>query len=123
MAEETLAMLIPISTVLVTGAVLVALFYFRAKNRAQLQITVREAIDKGNELTPELIDRLAGPRPGPGYDLRRALIWLAIGLACCLFGAILGEDDALRPLIAIGMFPTLIGVAYLILWKFADRSA
>lgn len=123
MSDDILAMFIPITSVLVIGVVFVALFYFRSKNRMQLQLTVREAISKGNELTPELIDRLAGPRPGPSHDLRRAFVWLAVGIACALFGVIVDEDDAVRPLLAIGMFPMLVGVAYLLMWKFARQDA
>ncbi len=122
MDENVVAIFVPIVSVIVVGVVLVALFFFRAKNRTQLQITVREAIERGNELTPELIDRLAGPKPGPLQDLRRALVWLAVGVATAGFGAILGEDDAVRPLLAIGMFPMLVGVAYLVMWKLNDRG-
>ena len=122
MDENVVAIFVPIVSVIVVGVVVVALFYFKAKNRTQLQLTVREAIEKGNELSPELIDRLAGPKPGPLQDLRRALVWLAVGIATAGFGAILGEEESVRPLLAVGMFPTLIGIAYLVMWKLNDRS-
>lgn len=122
MDENVVAIFVPIVSVIVVGVVVVALFYFKAKNRTQLQLTVREAIEKGNELSPELIDRLAGPKPGPLQDLRRALVWLAVGIATAGFGAILGEEESVRPLLAVGMFPMLIGIAYLVMWKLNDRS-
>lgn len=122
MNEDIIALLVPIVSVTVIGIVLIAFFHYRAKNRGQLQTTIQQAVDKGNELTPELIDRLAGPKPGPDRDFRRGLIWLAVGVGFVLFGAIIQEEDAFRALSAIGMFPLLIGTAYMVMWKFGNRG-
>ncbi len=122
MNEDIIAMLVPIVALTVIGIVLIAFFHYRAKNRGQLQTTIQQAVDKGNELTPELIDRLAGPKPGPDRDFRRGLIWLAVGVGFVLFGAIIQEEDAFRALSAIGMFPLLIGSAYMVMWKFGNRG-
>ena len=122
MNEDIIALLAPIVSVTVIGIVLIAFFHYRAKNRGQLQTTIQQAVEKGNELTPELIDRLAGPKPGPDRDFRRGLIWLAVGVGFVLFGAIIQEEDAFRALSAIGMFPLLIGSAYLVMWKFGNRG-
>ena len=122
MNEDIIALLVPIVSVTVIGIVLIAFFHYRAKNRGQLQTTIQQAVDKGNELTPELIDRLAGPKPGPDRDFRRGLIWLAVGVGFVLFGAIIQEEDAFRALSAIGMFPLLIGSAYMVMWKFGNRG-
>ena len=123
MSVEIVAVFVPIVSMIVIGLVIVAFFYFRNKARSALQGTIQQAMEKGQELTPELIDRLAGPKPGPDRDLRRALIWLAVGIGFVLFGAIIQEEDAFRALAAIGMFPVLVGIAYLVMWKFTDRSA
>ena len=50
-----------------------------------MQTTFRLALDKGVELSPELIDRLGHPKPPKDKDLRLALIWLSLaaGLALC----------------------------------------
>ncbi|MEM9404193.1 MAG: DUF6249 domain-containing protein [Pseudomonadota bacterium] len=117
MNENVIAVMIPIVSVIIIGLVVIAYFHYRAKNRSQLQTTIQQAIEKGNELTPELIDRLAGPKPGPDRDLRRALVWLALGVGFILFGAIIQDEDAFRGMSAIGMFPLLIGVAYMVMWK------
>ena len=123
MEEDVIGLFVPIVSMIVIGTVLIAFFYFRSRNRSQLQSTIQLAIEKGNELTPELIDRLAGPRQGPDRDFRRGLIWLAVGISFVLFGGIINDEDALRALSAIGMFPMLIGVAYLIMWKTTNRDA
>jgi len=121
--EAVVAVFVPIVSMIVIGLVLIAYFYFRYRGRQQLQETVRQAIDKGSELSPELIERLAGPKESPDQDLRKAGIWLAVGIGFVLFGITLGEEDAVRPLVAVGTFPTLIGVAYLVMWKFTSRGA
>ena len=122
METDIVALFVPIVSVTVIGLVLVAFFFFRHKSRAQLQQTVRDALEKGSELTPELIDRLAGPKGGPDRDLRRALIFIAVGIATAMFGFIVDDPDALRAMAAISSFPILIGVAYLAMWKFTDRG-
>ena len=122
MNEDIVALMVPIVSVAVIGIVVIAFFYFRAKNKAQLQSTIQQAIEKGNELTPELIDRLAGPKAGPDRDFRRGLIWVAVGVGFVLFGAIIQEEDAFRALSAIGMFPLLIGTAFMVMWKTSNRG-
>lgn len=122
MNEDLIGLFVPIVSMIVLGTVVVSFFYFRYRNRSELQETVRQAIDKGNDLTPELVDRLAGPKQGPEADLRRAVVWLAVGIGFVLFGVILNEPDAVQPLTAVGMFPILIGIAYLIMWKFTNRN-
>ena len=108
-------LLIPIFSVLGTAAVLLLWLWLRYRARLQLQETVRLALDKGQELTPELVDRLGRPHNDPFADMRRALIWLAVGIGFAAFGLLLDEEDAVRPLIATGAFPFSIGVAYLII--------
>jgi hypothetical protein len=80
-AEE----LIPITMFLVIGLIISSFFWFRYRARGDMQQTIRTAIDKGQELTPELIDRLGSPQAPKDRDLRNGLIWLALaaGLALC----------------------------------------
>lgn len=108
---------IPISLFVCLAVVLVFAAWYRHRTQAGLQETIRTALDKGVELTPEVIESLGQPKPRPYSDLRRALIWLAIGVGCVAFGIILDEEDAVRPLIAIGTFPILVGGAYLVIWR------
>ncbi len=108
-------LLVPIVMFISLAVVLGLFLMFRYRTRTELQKTVRLALDKGQELTPEIIDRLGQPRDKPYTDLRRALIWVAVGIAVAVFGLILDEDDAVRPLIAIASFPLAIGIAYLIM--------
>lgn len=116
-------MFIPIVLFIATAVVIGLYLMFRHRTRVELQKTVRAALDKGQELTPEIIERLGQPKPRPYSDLRRALVWLAIGLGFAAFGLLLDEEEAVRPLIAIGSFPLLIGIAYLIMSRFSEKDA
>ena len=92
--------------------------YFRFKGRAERQQTIRLALEKGGELSPEFIKQLEETEPSKDRDLRRGLIWVAIGIATALFGVLVNEPDAIGPLLGIASFPALVGVAYLVMWRY-----
>ena len=102
--------------------VFVALFWFRYKARSEMQTTFRSALDKGQELSPEIIDRLGHPKAPKDKDMRYGIIWLSLAVALVLIGFAVPEPDALRGLLAGAAFPFCIGVAYLILHKFTDKD-
>lgn len=114
--------IIPIAVFIAGAVIIFTIMYFKYKARSDLQVTIRQAIEKGNELTPELLERMSEPKQKTSSDLRRGMIAIAIGIAFALFGIIIDEQDAVRPLIGIGMFPTLVGIAYLVLWRTSDRE-
>lgn len=113
---------IPIAFFMVIVLIVFVIAYFKFKTRSAYQETIRLALEKGSELSPELLDQLAGPKRPKASDLRRGSVALAIGAAFALFGFILGEEEAVRPMIAVGMFPAMMGIAYLVLWKTRDRT-
>ena len=113
---------IPITAFVVTGLVIFVITFFRYKTRQATQKTIRLALEKGNEMTPELLASLTEPRHSVSGDLRRGLVSLSIGVGVALFGFILGEEDAVRPMIGMSMFPVFIGIAYLILWRLGQRE-
>ncbi len=112
-------------TLFISIAVIVGLVYwFRYRARHDMQQTIRTAIDKGQELSPDLIDRLGGPREPRHKDLRLGLIWLAIavGLALCGWAVPDPSGHALRGCLAGAAFPFMIGLAYLLMWRFTERA-
>ena len=120
-AEE----LIPITLFLGLTIIVSLFFWFRYRGRNDLQQTIRVAIERGQDLSPEIIDRFANPRAPKDKDLRLALIWLAIaaGLVLCGFAIPDPSDHALQGCLAGAAFPFAIGTAYLIMWKFTERDA
>lgn len=104
-------------------AILIGLFFwFRFRAKRDMQDTIRTALDKGQDLTPELIDRLGHPKEPKDKDMRLAVIWLAIAVGLVLIGFAVPEPDAFRGLLAGAAFPFTIGMAYLILHKFSKRD-
>ncbi len=120
MAEE----MIPIVMFISIALVFIALFWFRYRSRSEMQQTVRNALDKGIEMSPELIDRLGAPKPNKHKDLRLGAIWmsLAVGLVLIAFANPGGDADAFRGILAGAALPFSIGAAYLLLWYFIGRK-
>ena len=128
MDEATLALMIPIvvpSVMFIALAVVLGLFlYYRHKNRAQVQATVRQAIEQGQQLTPELLERLGEQPRSEHADLRRGAIAIAIALAFAGLALGVSQEDAeaLGPMLGIAAFPFLIGLAYIGLWRFSKKT-
>jgi hypothetical protein len=112
---------VPISMFAGLTVIIVLFFWFRYRTRGDMQQTIRTAIDRGQELSPEIIDRLGHPKAPKDRDLRFALLWLAlaIGLALCGWAVPDPSGYAFQGCLAGAAFPFCIGVAYLILWRFA----
>ena len=121
MAEE----LIPIVMFVSLAVVLIALFWFRWRARDGMQQTIRMALDKGHELTPEIIDRLGHPKAGKYKDLRLGVIWLAISLGLALTALAVGSfaSEALHGTLASAALPFAIGVGYLVIHFLTGKEA
>lgn len=113
--------LIPIVMFVGLTVVFCTLFWFRYRARREMQETLRVALEKGHELTPEIIDRLGHPKASKDKDLRLGVIWLSLAAGLVLIGFAVPDADALRGLLAGAALPFAIGIAYLILHRFTDR--
>ncbi|HEX8660309.1 MAG TPA: DUF6249 domain-containing protein [Brevundimonas sp.] len=102
--------------------------YLKFRERRETQETVRRAIDKGQDLPPEVLDALTKDvtknLPSRTRDIRRGIIWLAVGIGIAAFGLINdmgwdGGDDWNgnfgNGLLGIAAIPVTIGLAYLVL--------
>lgn len=114
---------IPIVMFIGMTIVLCALIWFRYRSRSEVQQTIRSALDKGQELSPELIDRLGHPKPSKDKDMRLGVIWLALAIGVTAFGFGIPDDEEVAGIfMGIAAFPFALGVAYLILHRFTDRD-
>ena len=121
MVEE----LIPMVLFAVIAIIVWLVSYFRFRAKSETQQTIRMALEKGNELSPEFIEQLGDPEPTQNKDMRRGLIWLglAAGLALCGWATPDPSGYALRGCLAGAAFPFAIGTAYMIMWRYAsDRD-
>ena len=121
MAEE----LIPHTMFAAIALIFFIILYFRPRSRAEMQHTIRLALERGPELTPELISRLGAPaEPSRNKDLRLGLIWmaLAVGLAMCGLAVATFSIEALYGCLAGAAFPFAIGLAYMIMWRYGSMD-
>ena len=122
MSPATADALIPI-VLFISLAVVVALFlFFKNKAKREMQKTLRAAIDKGQELTPEVIERLGTPPAAKDRDLRRGIIGLAIGAGFLCLGYAIPDDDAFQAMLGIASFPIALGIGFLIMHKLSSND-
>ena len=112
--------LIPISFFAMIAAIFIVPGVLKARERTEMQATLRAAIDKGQPMPPEVIDALTKNvkvAPTALSDIRTGVIWIAIGLGISVFGYFVSyeADEALRPLLGIGAIPVIIGASFVVL--------
>ena len=87
------------------------------------QRTLREAVSKGMEISPELLLDAERPVPAGSNDLRNGMVLIALALAIFGFGLLQNSVDALRGMAGLSLFPLFVGVALLLrLRLIRDRS-
>jgi hypothetical protein len=85
---------------------------FRQRRQKLAHETMRLMIEKGLPVPPELINPPPPVKP-PKSDLRRGLIWLALGIGLMILLKKVADEPGVW---SVGLVPALIGVAYLICW-------
>jgi hypothetical protein len=113
-------MLIPIAFFAMIAAIVIVPGWLKSQERAQMQDTLRSAIDKGQPMPPEVIDALTKNvkvAPTAVSDLRTGVIWLGIGLGIAAFGYILSYewDEGFTVMGGIGSIPAIIGLTFITL--------
>ena len=99
--------------------------YLKSREKREMQTTIRHAIDKGQDLPPELIDAMtrdvASKLPSRTRDLRRGVIWLAVGIGFAAFSYLsnLGWSDhdmqeATGAMFGLAAIPATIGLAFIV---------
>ena len=96
---------------------------FNQKRRAEAFQTLRLAIEKGQEISPEAMAAMARME-SPNRDIRLGIIFVSIALAFGAVAAIVGSEteEAVRPLLGIGVFPLFLGLAFIGLHFFANDA-
>ncbi len=117
---------IPIVMFAAIALIFFLVLYFKHRGSAEMQQTIRLALERGTELTPEIINRLGAPaEPSRNKDLRAGLIWMgiALGLALCGLAVATFSIEALYGCLAGAAFPFAIGLAYLVMWRYGASDA
>ena len=101
--------------------------YLKSREKREMQQTVRHAIDKGQQLPPDLIDAMtkdvASKLPSRTRDLRRGVIWLAVGIGIAAFSFLTdmgwdrGDDwhEIGSGLLGFAAIPVTVGLAFIVL--------
>ena len=116
--------LVPLFLFSFLTAIIIVPTVLRYRDRARLHETMRIAIERGEPMPPELIESLQkGWRSSPSAyrDLRRAVIFIGIGLGLIAMGVALGQfagPEAMYGTMSAGMIPGFIGLGFLLLWFF-----
>lgn len=102
------------------AAIFIVPRYFKYRERERMQDTIRAAIEKGQQLPPEVLDAMTRdvrPASSRARDVRVGVIWLAIAAAIAGFGAFIGyyAEEAVPPFLGIACIPGAIGLAFIIL--------
>ena len=116
---------VPISMFAGLTVIISLFFWFRFRARSEMQQTIRSAIDKGQELSPELVESLGTSQKRSEYqDLRNGMIWIAVGAGVALFGVAMGqvEKEVTAIMAGISAMPFMIGIAYVIMWRVTERG-
>ena len=109
--------MIPIVLFVVIGFAVLGYFYWNHKNRLSIMETVQKAIDQGGDLTPELLTQL-GAAGNPRFrDMRRGIVFLSLGVAGLLCSMFFPDPDVVNGIRAGSVFPLMLGVGFLIVWK------
>jgi len=99
------------------GAPVLVIFLFllySGKRTTKKLDTLVKIVELGGKVEPEMLEMLNEPI-GPDADLRKGLIWLAVGIPLTLGLMMTGEG---APWV-FGLIPVFVGAAYLILMKIA----
>ena len=94
--------------------------FFNGRKRLTIHETLRHAIDKGQTLSPELLQNMSLVTDPVRADLRRGVLFLAFGAAFAVLGTLIGmeESEAITPMLGVATFPIFMGIAYIGLWAF-----
>jgi len=117
--------IIPVIGILAMFGSLVAIVIgpglIKARERREVQVTVRTALDKGQPLPPEVIETLtrdiAQNLSSRTKDLRRGVLTLAAAAGIALLGYAIGMEagEAVYPMLGLAAVPAMIGLAFIVL--------
>lgn len=109
--------MIPIVMFIMIGVAVLGYFYWNHKNRADIMATVQKALDSGSELSAELLTQLGAAVNPRIRDLRRGVLFLAVGIAALLCSLFFDDPEVVNGVRAGSMFPLLLGAGFLLVWK------
>jgi hypothetical protein len=108
---------IPIVLFIVLGVIAMGYFYWNHQNRVTIMNAVQKAMDQGKELTPELLVQLGAAGNPRIRDMRRGIVFLALGVAGFMCSMFFDDADVINGIRAGTVFPLMLGIGFLLVWK------
>ncbi len=87
------------------------------KTKIKTHELLEKSIEKGFDVTPELLDKLNNAKSPKFKDFRRGIIMCAIGAAVFCFSWVIPPDDTAQVFRGLSLFPFFIGVGFLLVWQ------
>ena len=110
---------IPITICISISVIAITRLWLEYKNKAEIQFTLRKALDNGEHLSIDVLDKIGVVNHANTLDLRRAITLFALGFAVITAGYFL---NILHVAFAIAAFPLTLAVAFLLLWKISQNE-
>jgi len=99
-----------------------AVSHYRHKTQKAHSDVLIAMIDKGEPITPEIIESIGVQKKPKDHDLRRGVILIALGIAALITAQFTSEIDVKNGFRALAMFPLFVGIAYTGLWALVSRK-
>ena len=110
-----------LATLFIIIGTLTLIIVFHMSNCYKLKVKTHEllekSIEKGIDVTPELIEKLNHEKSPRYKDFRRGIIMACIGAAVFCFSLIIPEDDTSKVFRGLSLLPIFMGAGFLLVWK------
>ena len=109
---------IPIIMFLCILGIVAIAFYFNSKRENDRQNTIRAAIERGQELTEEVVKSLTPVKKSSNWGLALGLPSIGLGVALLIFGLGIGEMETGWA----SVFPFFLGMGFIIYWYLEQKG-
>lgn len=109
---------IPIVLFLSIFGIVAVTLYFNSKRESERQNTIRAAIEKGQELTEDVVKSLT-PVKNSKWGLAFGLPSVGLAVALLVFGLGIGEAEAAWA----SVFPFFFGMGFIVYWYLEQRNS
>lgn len=112
--------IVPVVLFIALGVVGWSFFYFAYQAKKDLQLSIQKALEQGQPMSPETIEKMLQGQKNPFSDFKRGTLLISLAVAIAIYGMVSHHADL--DIIGLAFFPLAIGVAYLLVWKFNDKA-
>ena len=109
---------IPIILFLCIFGIVAVVLYFNSRHEESRQATIRAAIERGQELTEDVVKSLTPVKTNSKWGLACGLPFVGLGIALLIFGMGIGEAEAAWA----SVFPLFFGLGFIVFWYLEQKG-